>query len=444
MLYLPLMRMASSARYHSLFIDQLEELAARVPERSLEEQKELILKAKTGDEKATQALVEMSYTSVVRLAKKYSRYNSELIDDMASSGIEGVHEAIQKCEVDKLTENGFGAYATHRIRDRILDTLSESRSPLSGVTAQTYSLAQRIGAYERSLEEQTGVNHTAEDICYRFKVSPERKRTLENLSQRAISMEEPTEPFEGQERTFADVIADENTEGFQRNVDNQEDGRLILKIIAEKLTPQQQLVLSEHFGLTASSKEKQLNEISTVLNLSQERVFQIKEKAIGEIQFALGLKKQPPKRKKTLSIKSILKHSTPLNKKRLRKKRREFFGAKRRYNVSTQEVVEAASSGALVPKEIAKSLNVSLSTVFRRMRETSPRLKNQLKARKGSKQAKTEKKGLSAAQKLHALDDEALIQIIKENKISAEKFSPNIWRTTRMNTALRKAFLFLF
>lgn len=84
----------------------------------LETERELLLKAKSGDNTAQNALVNSQLKTIFSIARGYVSYNNPLAD-LVSQGTIGLIKAIDKFDFDKGGTMKFQAYAMHWIRAEI-------------------------------------------------------------------------------------------------------------------------------------------------------------------------------------------------------------------------------------------------------------------------------------------------------------------------------------
>ena len=196
---------------------------------SLEEEKEnFLLWKKTGDEKYRNRIIEANLKYVVKVANQYKQYGIPIID-LISEGNEGLFYAIDKFDYEKANVKIF-SYATHWIRHKISVAVKEI------------------------LQQNT-----------------EFKEGCENIKKFA-SESEYTNYY--QSHPLLDEDPDRNEE---------------LVTITEKLTTclsERELnVIKKLFGID-NTEQKSIKEISTEMELSQERVSQLRDKAILKMQSA--------------------------------------------------------------------------------------------------------------------------------------------------------------
>lgn len=97
---------------------------------SKEKEKEYLILAKNGDEKAKELLISHNLRLVAHIAKKYSNYNDS--DELISVGSIGLIKAINTYKVDKGT--GLATYASRCIENEILMTLRSGKKHKNDVS----------------------------------------------------------------------------------------------------------------------------------------------------------------------------------------------------------------------------------------------------------------------------------------------------------------------
>ena len=98
------------------------------------------------------------------------------------------------------------------------------------------------------------------------------------MSGRHVSMDAPF--VEGEDNCLIDVMENEDSPNADRGLINESLSTEISRALAT-LTPREELILRKCFGIGVP--EKTLEEIGDELNLTRERVRQIKEKAVRKL-----------------------------------------------------------------------------------------------------------------------------------------------------------------
>src|SRR5207248_3511670 len=126
-----------------------------------QEETELAERARRGDLKARQAMMEANIRLVMSIARRYT-CKSLSFEDLVQEGIIGLLEAINKFDGDR--GNRFSTYATYWIRQAIVRAIEKQdrliRLPVYGCDA-----ARKLERAEKSLGERLGRPPTTEELA---------------------------------------------------------------------------------------------------------------------------------------------------------------------------------------------------------------------------------------------------------------------------------------
>ena len=95
-----------------------------------EKEREYLLKAKDGDKKAKDVLVEHNLRLVAHIAKKYANYGDN--DELISIGSLGLIKAIESFDIEKGA--GLATYASRCIENEILMTMRQTKKYRSNIS----------------------------------------------------------------------------------------------------------------------------------------------------------------------------------------------------------------------------------------------------------------------------------------------------------------------
>jgi len=204
-------------------------------------------------------------------------------DELISSGLEGLLDAIEKYDPNREPKTKFKTYAVTRIHGQIIDGLREADFLSRSLRSDEKKIKECIAL----LQTQLGRNPTEEEVADALKMSVEeyRKKIQELGKSTFISLYDAWHTKESEDEvSLIDLI--ETPEIFTPDfiIEKQE----VEKIIREELEklPKNELdvlVLYYYEGLT-------LKEIGEVLNLTESRVSQIHSKAIEHLRARLPKK----------------------------------------------------------------------------------------------------------------------------------------------------------
>jgi len=125
----------------------------------------------------------------------------------------------------------------------------------------------------------------------------EKTHYIINLCQPGISIHSPIyKNNNDQTKTLADILLTIQ-EDITKNI-YQNEIKTIIRETITKLTPKEQAIIRHHYGIN-EEKQKSLTEISKNMNLSVERIRQIKEQAMRKLKTELKKRLNTPKSKPT-------------------------------------------------------------------------------------------------------------------------------------------------
>ena len=242
---------------------------------SVEEEVELAQKIKQGDQAALEKLTRANLRFVVSVAKQYQNQGLSL-PDLINEGNLGLIKAAEK--FDETRGFKFISYAVWWIRQSILQALAEQRRivrlPLNQVGSLN-KINKALGRFEQENERQPSTDELAEMIDIpRDKIAD----TL-RVSGRHVSVDAPF--VEGEDNSLLDVLPNDDSPSADRGLTNESLSTEIERSL-QILTTREREIIKSFFGI--GCQEMTLEEIGERLDLTRERVRQIKEKAIRKLK----------------------------------------------------------------------------------------------------------------------------------------------------------------
>jgi len=244
---------------------------------SPEEEVELARRIKQGDQQALARLVNANLRFVVSVAKQYQNQGLSL-PDLINEGNLGLIKAAQR--FDETRGFKFISYAVWWIRQSILQALAEQarivRLPLNKIGS-----INKINKKFAMLEQQFEREPTVAEIAMELEMAPEDIKDAIYSSVRHVSMDAPLSNDE-EDSSLYDVYINNDSPSPDKNLIHDSLSKEIERSLST-LSHKEAIILRYFFGLNGITPLT-LDEIARKLNLTRERVRQIKEKAIKRLK----------------------------------------------------------------------------------------------------------------------------------------------------------------
>ncbi len=257
-------------------LDKYLQEIGRVELISADEEVQLAKRIKQGDQVALERLTKANLRFVVSVAKQYQNQGLTL-GDLINEGNVGLIKAARR--FDETRGFKFISYAVWWIRQSILQSLAEQsrivRLPLNRVGSIS-KVNQAYATLEQKLEREP----SAEEIAEITELTAQDVATTLKSSRRHMSMDAPM--ISGEDNTLLDVIYDEDQLGPDNDLISESLCKDVQRSLST-LTEREALVLQQYYGLNGT-QALTLEEIGENINLTRERVRQIKEKAIKRLK----------------------------------------------------------------------------------------------------------------------------------------------------------------
>lgn len=242
-----------------------------------EEEVQLAIRIRQGDQKALEKLTNANLRFVVSVAKQYQNQGLSL-SDLINEGNLGLIKAAQR--FDETRGFKFISYAVWWIRQSILQALAEQsrivRLPLNKV-----GLTNKISKAYSMLEQEFEREPSSEELASLLEIGLEEVETTLGVAARHVSMDAPF--VDGEDNTLLDVLENANALKADRQIEHSDSLRLEVARSLSTLTDRQRDVLMLYFGID-SENPVSLEDIGERFGLTRERVRQIKDKAITKLR----------------------------------------------------------------------------------------------------------------------------------------------------------------
>ncbi len=241
-----------------------------------EREVELARQIRANDQEALDTLVRSNLRFVVSVAKKYQNQGVSL-SDLINEGNLGLIRAAHKFDETKGIK--FISYAVWWIRQAILQALAE-QSRIVRVPLNRAGALHRIGKRASALLQELGREATHAEIAEGMEITEEEVAKTMSISQTHLSLDAPMTP--GEDNRLLDYLPDSTN----LTPDEEMFGKALTQSIQEALgglKEREAKILRLYFGLDAH-EPMTLEEIGASLNITRERVRQIKEKALSRLR----------------------------------------------------------------------------------------------------------------------------------------------------------------
>ena len=242
---------------------------------STDEEVELAQRIHHGDRKALDKLTRANLRFVVSVAKQYQNQGLAL-NDLIDEGNLGLIKAAKK--FDETRGFRFISYAVWWIRQSILQAISEQsrivRMPLNQVGFQS-KLAKAIVNFEQENERRPSVQELADIL----ETDEAKVQEALGTNGKKVSVDAPFQDDDS--NSLIDIMTDESAPTTDNNMEK-ESLSADLNAALGTLSEREQTVLKMLFGIGCN--EMTAEEVANSLNLTRERVRQIKERALRRLR----------------------------------------------------------------------------------------------------------------------------------------------------------------
>lgn len=251
----------------------------------LKDQEEVVLarKIKEGDEEALKTLIESNLRFVVSVAKQYQNQGMNL-NDLINEGNIGLMKAAAKFDETKGFK--FISYAVWWIRQSILQAIIEQPRMIR-VPMNKAIYYQKIVKAISEFEQVNFREPTNEELA---EILDSKTEEISSL-RASLSFHVSTDKTIGddEETTNLDLMEDFSVEAPDTFLIN-ESMKTDIQNALHHLSEREQQILCMYYGINEDRQSHNLDEIAQKMDLTRERVRQLKDKALRKIKKGISKK----------------------------------------------------------------------------------------------------------------------------------------------------------
>lgn len=251
-----------------------------IPLLSPDEEKDLFIKIKNGDQTARDKMIESNLRLVVHVAKNYTTNATQDLMDLIQEGNFGLIKAIDKYDINQGTK--FSTYATYWIKQAIGQAINDNSRTIR-LPNNAINTISRINKKIEEIERTESRIPSNEELSEKLNINVETILNLNNINQPLCSLE--FDVNDNKETVVSDLIADEGIPTPEEALSAvvQTDG--IIKLL-RTLDEREQFIITKRYGI-GDGIPQSLDEIGQTINLTKERVRQLEIVALRKLRSPL-------------------------------------------------------------------------------------------------------------------------------------------------------------
>ena len=250
----------------------------KIPLLTYDEEYEIALKAKNGDKKAREKLINANLRFVVSVAKKF-RGQGMPLEDLINEGNIGLMTAVDKFEPEKGYH--FISYAVWWVRQAILKALAEQSRPVRLPLNRSNELIQIVRAKNDLIHNKGISDPSVDEIAAASGLDVTLVKNLLEVTRDMISFDSPIKGDEEGDSSYFDFVEDKAQSPEEDVVKHmmEKDVRGLLSVLGEK----ERDIIEKRYGFNGN-EPMSLKAIGDEYNLTKERIRQIEKAALQKLR----------------------------------------------------------------------------------------------------------------------------------------------------------------
>lgn len=250
----------------------------KYPVLTKEEERDLLIKVKSGDENSKNILVECNLKFVIEIAKRYKNKGVELVD-LIQEGSLGLIKAIELYDIN--TDGKLSTYAYYWIRAYIVRLIQQNSSIIS-IPINVQLELQKINKVKKMLEEKFKRDVTNSELAKELNVPIEKLEEILKRIPKVCSLNDYV-LINDSKIEFENIIKSEEDTPEEKSV-KKITSEQIMDILSKCNLKERELdLLINRFGL-CGKEEKSAKSIAELYNITESAVNISKQRIYNKIK----------------------------------------------------------------------------------------------------------------------------------------------------------------